>query len=184
MKKALVIGGLAVVLCLVLAPYSQAFDGQRQGFILGGGLGVGLTTYTYSASGASSDRFNEVGFMTDFKIGYAPNEQVEIYYSNKLSWFDEGGAVLAHGVGSAAVNYYLQPQMPWYISGGVGLGSVTAPFEENSEYWVGFGFFGGVGYEFSRHFAVEFDMMLGFPGESGITFNGINPRVVIVGTAF
>jgi len=171
---------LAGILLFASAVQVRAFDGQRKGFILGGGLGLGMSTY--SAEG--SPRFTEFALMTDFKIGYAPSEQVEVFYSSKVSWFEESGTIFSHGLGSVAVNYFLNPEQPFYLSGGVGFSNLSDPFESNSETWWGVGFFGGAGYEFSRHYAVQFDLMVGFPQESGFTFNFITPRVLVIATAF
>src|SRR5512138_3236155 len=80
-----------VILIVCLAATSFAFDGNRKGFILGGGLGLGMTSYTQTLSGfgesLTRDRENKGAFITDFKIGFGANEQTEIYYSSKVSWF-------------------------------------------------------------------------------------------------
>ncbi len=175
----------AVIFLLVSAVQVWAFDGQRKGFILGGGLGLGMTSFTEELGPFSTDRENQFSFMTDFKIGYAPTEQVEIYYSSKVSWFDYFGITAAFGTGTGAVSYYLLPQSPtFFLSGGLGFSSISAPFESNSDSDVGFGFFVGGGYEFARHFAVEFDLMYGQPTEGDYSFNGLVPRVVVTATAF
>ncbi|OGC87987.1 MAG: hypothetical protein A2142_02080 [candidate division Zixibacteria bacterium RBG_16_48_11] len=126
--------------------------------------------------------------MTDLKIGYAPTEQVEIYYSSKVSWFSVGdgdAVIFAYGFGSAAISYYFQPQSPtFYVSGGLGVATLSDPFEDDPETSSGFGLFAGGGYEFARHYAVEFDLMYGLPKDQGITFKGFVPRLVFVATAF
>ena len=177
---------LAGILLFASAVQVRAFDGQRKGFILGGGLGLGVTSYTIDSDFfGESDRFNEFSFMTDFKIGYAPSEQVEIYYSSKGSWWGEDGITFLHSYGTAAISYYFLPQSPsFYISGGLGFSSLSAPFEDNTDTDIGFGIFFGGGYEFVRHFAVEADLMYGQPQESGFTFKGFVPRIVFVATAF
>jgi hypothetical protein len=173
------------MLFLASAVQVWAFDGQRKGFILGGGLGLGITSFTEELGPFSTDRENKFSFMTDFKIGYAPTEQVEIYYSSKVAWFDYFGITAAHGYGTAAVSYYLVPQSPtFFLSGGLGFSSISAPFESNSDSDIGFGFFVGGGYEFIRHFAVEVDLMYGQPTEGDYSFKGLVPRVTFVATAF
>jgi len=184
MKKVLAVM-LAGLFLLILSANAQAFDGQRKGFILGGGLGLGMTSYTLEFGTLTSDRFNKISFMTDFKIGYAPTDQVEIYYSSKGSWWSESGTTFLHSYGTAALSYYLLPQSPtFYLTGGIGFSSLAAPFENNTTTETGFGFFGGAGYEFIRHFAIEANLMYGQPGSSGDTFKGLVPRVIFVATAF
>ena len=166
---------------------------------MGGGLGLGMSSYTFEAVGLTSDRGSRFAFMTDFKIGYAPTNQVEIVYSNKAAWFNDkiffgGNVTFLNNISTAAVNYYFKPEGPTpFISGGLGLASLSEPFEDNSGIndignWAGFGFYVGGGYEFAKHFAVTLDLMYGLPqiNDSGIdfTFNGFVPRVSVIATAF
>ncbi len=186
MKKSL----LVLVLSLFVVSTAFGFDGVRKGFVLGGGVGMGLSSYTISIGSFDSDRENRFSFMTDFKIGYAPTNQVEVVYSSKGVWFKGDGNVLntltfLHSLSTASVNYYLKPEGPtFFLSGGLGLASLSDPFENNPENWTGFGFYVGGGYEFVKHYGVAFDLMYGLPEDSGVTFNGLTPRVVFVATAF
>src|SRR4030065_1361743 len=108
MKKFL----LVLVLFLFVTSTVWGFNGMRKGFILGGGLGLGMTSYQEELSGYKFDRVNRFAIMTDFKIGYAPNQQWEIYYSDKSSWFDYYGITALHSFGTAAVSYYITPMAP------------------------------------------------------------------------
>ncbi len=185
MKKVI----LTLFLGIFLSTGVWGFDGQRKGFILGGGLGLGMTSFQEELGGFKFDRVNKLALMTDFKIGYAPNEQWEIYYSDKSSWFDVDGTIALHGLGTASINYYLKPLAPtFYLSGGLGLATISTPFENNTDTDIGVGFFAGAGYEFVRHFAVQFDFMFGMPQESSggvdYTFTGLTPRVSVIATAF
>ena len=189
MKKVL----LVLVLSLFLGSAGWGFDGQRKGFVVGGGLGFGTTSYKEkiaSPFGSSeTDWSNEFGFMTEFKVGYAPTNQLEIFYSDKGSWFDYFGSIALNGMGTASVNYYLKPEGPtFYMGGGLGFSTFTLPFENNSKVDLGFGFYVGSGYEFTRHFAVQLDFMYGMPKEKSggfeYTFTGFTPRVTVIGTAF
>lgn len=163
---------------------------SARGLSWAGGLGAGITSYVIEMEGigqtfATSDRFNKFSFMTDFKIGYAPTEQIEIYYSSKGAWWGEDGITFLHSYETATVSYYFLPQSPtFYINGGIGFSSLSAPFEENTDTDIGFGFLIGGGYEFIRHFTVEANLMYGEPQESGFTFKGLVPRVVVTATAF
>lgn len=184
---------LVLVLSILVSSVASGFDGNRKGFILGGGLGMGMTSYKVKSVGpgisGETNWINEFAIMTDFKIGYAPNEQWEIYYSDKSSWFDNGGKIALHGLGTATVNYYLTPlPQTFYLSSGLGLAIISTPFENNTDTDIGLGVFAGAGYEFAKHFAVQIDFMYGVPKgtSSGIedTFTGITPRISVLATAF
>ncbi len=185
---------LVLVLSLFVVSSAFGFDGVRKGFVLGGGLGLGMTSYTIKVNDPffgsfETDRVNDFAFMTDFKIGYAPTNQVEVVYSDKSSWFSESSTTFLHGIGTATLNYYLKPEGPTpYISGGLGLATLSAPFESNTSTSTGFGFYVGGGYEFAKHFAVALDLMYGLPKDSDAgtdaTFKGFTPRVTVVATAF
>jgi hypothetical protein len=155
---------------------ATAFDGQKKGFLLGGGLGAGMISYTqtmeYGGLSVTSDRENKGSFNTDFKIGWGINEQTEIFYTSKVTWFrvdnpigdDVTFADGLYGIGGA---YSFRAWIPtWFVTGGLALSTWTAPFEENSSTWSGLGFYLGTGYEFSRHYNVEFDVIYGNPGDS------------------
>lgn len=184
---------LALIACLTLcvATGASAFDGNRKGFILGGGLGLGLTSFTqtveFLGTSTTSDRENKFAVMTDFKIGYGATEQVLVYYTNKVSWFSlenvyGDNVIIVNGVGGVGMTYFFQPVTPSpYIMGGLGLSTWNAPFEEGSEGWYGFGLAVGAGYEFSRHYSVEVNLTWGEPGkEEGVVKASSNALSLMV----
>lgn len=170
-----------LIILMVIGNASNAFcwDGQRKGFILGFGLGSGLTSYTqsveYSGFSTTSDRENKLPINTDFRIGYAPDKQFSIFYVNKVSWFGLDNAfgdnvTIANGVGGLGFSYFLLESCPSiYYTGSIGVSSWNTPFEEGSEAWTGFGLSFGWGYEFSPHFTFENVVSWGKPSkkESG-----------------
>ncbi len=169
------------LMILGLISDADAFDGRRKGFILGAGLGTGVTSYTQTIEAyrqsLTSDRESKFGVQTDFRIGYAPNGFLQIYYVSKVSWFSLDNALgssvtIAHGIGGLGVTYYLQPVAPsFFFTGVIGLSTWAAPFESNSDTWTGFGIGGGFGYEFARHWSIEVCATYGNPSDtqSGIT---------------
>jgi hypothetical protein len=167
---------VVAVLVAVMAVGATAFDGQRKGFLLGGGLGAGMITYTqtleYGGLSITSDRENKGAFNTDFKIGYGINERTEVYYTSKVTWFGMDnsvgdGVTIADGLYGIGVSHSLKSWIPtWYLTGGLALATWSAPFEENSDTWSGLGFYLGAGYEFSRHYSFEVDVIYGNPGDS------------------
>ena len=176
---------LVLVLSLFVTSTVWGFNGVRKGFILGGGIGLGMTSFKEELGSLSTDWSSNFAFMTDFKIGYAPTNQVEVVYSSKGSWWGESGVTFLHGYHTAAVNYFIAPQTPsFYVTGGLGFSTLSAPFEANTSTDVGFGIFAGGGYEFAPHYALEFNLAYGAPGDSGARFKGLVPRVTFVATAF
>ena len=129
---------------------------QRSGFIIGFGIGAGLT----SISGGDT----KWGVATDFKIGAQVNPSVQVYYLGRSNWFDAGNLVIA-GISAVGVTYVL-PSGPVHLSGGVGVFSW-------SEFYVGeavgaetsasFGLTGGVGYEFADLWLLDAAVTYGKP---------------------
>ncbi len=164
---------LIAVVLLGITTNVSAWDGQRKGFILGVGSGFGLTSFTqeveYLGVSETSDRENKLALNTDFKIGYAPNNTLAIYYDNKVSWFGITNALgedvtITNGLSSLGVTYFFNQAAPSpFLSGGIGISSWAAPFEENTDTWTGFGLFVGGGYEFARHWSTEINLMWGNP---------------------
>lgn len=175
MVRRLSIALIAAFVLLSTFSEVQAFDGKRKGFILGFGLGPGITSFTQTLAVGSesitSDRENDFGVQTDFRIGAGLDEQLQVYWTTKVSWFSMDNVfgksvTISNGVGGAGVTYYFSPLCPsWYVTGGLGVSSWTAPFENNSDAWYGFGLSGGAGYEFSRHWSVDVSFTYGQPGE-------------------
>ncbi len=157
-----------------------AFDGQRRGFILGIGLGGGYSTFTQTNSRTfntgtqsfTSARENKIAIISDFKIGYAPSNLVEIYWSSKVSWFGFEDVTIANSFGGLGITYHFNPQAPApFINGGLGFSSWAAPFESGAESLRGTGFFAGGGYEFSPHWRLEGNLFWGKPDTD---FPGVN----------
>jgi hypothetical protein len=191
---------LMVLIMLFLISNAYAFDGKRKGFFLGGGLGPGFTSFketiTYSGwfdgeSSESSDWESKFGLMTNFKIGYAPSDVVEIHYTNKISWFASKvyffgesmgeDVTMASGLSALGVTYYFKPEAPSpFIAGGVGLSTLSLPFESHSEIKFGGGLFAGGGYEFTRHFSVELDLIWGKVSDLALFGIGSSTNVLSV----
>jgi hypothetical protein len=130
------------------------------------GAGAGMhRTPTFSVF----DRFGRViaagggehklAIATQFNAGYAPNDQVLLYYSNKVG-FTTDDLVDAVGVTGFGVTYMLRPTSPTpFVSGSVGVG-VAGTFIGSSDAESGAGYTIGGGYEFARHYSVVGDAIL------------------------
>lgn len=154
---------------------------QRQGFILNLGLGVGETKYSLNGSNALSNG----GIATDFKIGYAPSDQLLIYYSNDASFFTLKGAedfLFVSGLTAIGAKYFLEPSSPsFFVDGSLGF-SVFRALEAESPMSAGASGIGlsvGGGYEFARHWLVGLDLVFGRPDEGTASFDTRTIRIAL-----
>ncbi len=128
----------------------QAFDGERQGFFLGLGAGVG-----------SVDEFSadNLGFVTSIKIGGGPSNHVLVYYSNRVVYLSNYGSTSYQGMSALGASYFLRPSdHSIFISGELGLvalGSRTGLNGSNSK----IGFILGIGYQLPLHLMLEANYM-------------------------
>ncbi len=168
MKKYILIVVLILFLCVL--NFGMAFDNQRRGFIIGGLGGVSLNIWNQTVNGYESDNETDFALHTDFRIGGGfKGEKLMLYYWNIVNWFGMENVygekvLITSGITGAGVSYYFKPASPSvYVNGGLGISVWNAPFEVYSEACWGFGFMGGVGYEFAPHWSVECCIMLGNP---------------------
>ena len=133
------------VICIVFASTFKsafAFDGNRKGFVLGWGAGVGVL----------SDE-NLWGFHSALKIGSGISDRLLLFYSGNSTIF-EGGAILL--APTAALSYYLRSGTPTvYFTGGLGFTIVGSILGEE----LGPHFLAGVGIEVFRHWSVELSVL-------------------------
>ena len=155
-----------IVISIFCSTSTYAFDDERKGFITGVGLGVGYLSNTTSL-GSLSETDGRIVFPINFKIGYAPSNTLEIFYSMKMAWWGQSGETYLLGLIGAGVTLYLDnsSETGWFVSGGIGFASlgelsvVPSVRGGSSSRETGFGFFGGAGYEFSKHWTVEVDLL-------------------------
>lgn len=174
---------------------AHAFDGQRKGFILGVGAGLGVSSFTQTldVSGLgseTSDRETKVGVAADFRIGWGVDDQLLLYYDNRANWFSvenvfDESVTLVDGLSTFGASYYFQPAAPSaFVTGGIGWATWTTPFEEESSGALGFGLYGGGGYEFNKLLSVEGSISYGMPSDeaSGVklTTDSIGLRLMLV----
>ena len=151
---------LMIITCfLVLYPLTntQAFDGKRKGFFLGVGTGAGISTQ----SKYDSYFYSRLDFILNYKLGYAPSEQLLLYLALRSSldgghtynYYNEGEfhrKNLDDNNGTLGLGFMLFPSRGnnLYFSGCFGL---AAGLEDS----MGFGISGGVGYEVFPNLAVD-----------------------------
>ncbi len=176
---------MCVVVFILASTNVFAFDGKRKGFIIGGGIGGGFLS-NKTSFGSFSDTESQGVFLTKLKIGYAPSNTLEIYWIANSSWWRENDMTLFLGVSAIAVTKYLDntSETGLFVTGGIGFSEFDAPFEGDVDASTGFGLIGGVGYEFSRHWSIEADLLYSKVEESGVDFDSFGVRVSVNVLAF
>ena len=139
---------------LLLTTNVNAFDDNKEGFILGVGIGASSVKTTY-ASGSSRD----VGLATSFKLGYGFNKQTIMYLGaiGDAYKYDGKGQTVNTALTGIGVDYYIDQNSPFYVTAMVGFGSVSEL--KKSKLQTGYGFLVGAGYEITEHVTLQADYM-------------------------
>jgi hypothetical protein len=151
---------------LAISVQMLAFDGQRKGLILGGGLGAGYISYEETSP---KFKLNRAALAINFKIGYAPTNSLELYVTADVSGFvyqyqtdtDVIGMTII-GFSGVGLTKYLSPGgTGFFISGGVGLASLDFLNTQtgSGDYDGGLGLLGGLGYDLSKHWRIQGDVV-------------------------
>ena len=140
----------AIAASLLTISSAQAFDDQREGFLVGLGAGLSLVNSEVATYDETS-----LGFATSFKIGYGFSNQFLLYYVNNVSFFgqDYSNDTFTTGGSSIGASYYFDENSPYYALGSIGLGSFGNFSSGNGE--IGSTFSIGAGYEYSPHILLE-----------------------------
>jgi hypothetical protein len=157
----------AVFLLSILLMSAQllAFNGQIKGFILGGGLGAGYLRYERHPEGLAGIALDKFSLATNFKIGYAPSNSLEIYFFNSASWFGynypglENAPLAAIGVTGVGLTKYLSPKGNGFFVFVGGAWSFYSALSSDVGESYGFGLVGGIGYDLSKHWSLQGDVL-------------------------
>ena len=160
---------------------NSVFDDKRKGFIIGFGIGGHLTNFNqeikYDGEVFKSGTENKKGLATDFRIGYSPKYDLEIFYVSKVSWFTivniyGESVIISDGVGALGFSYFFSNKInpeKWvkspYFSIGYGYSGWSTPYEEGSSSSIGTGLFAAVGYELNKHSRVELSYFRNNPSD-------------------
>lgn len=191
MKKSV----LVILVLLVAAGSSFGFDGQRKGFVLGGGLGFSPATH-YEADvsilsfGAGTVEETNIGLALHIVIGGAFDERnVLVYEANVVgSQAAFGDQSVGQGFSGGTWYHYFGP-VGRSVFSAVGLGFYTFKFEDLDGNDPGGGLLLGGGYEFARHWQIGVYATFGNSSLSDdvfidADFNHANISVMISGIAY
>lgn len=166
MKK--IVLSTVVASCIALSSV-EAFDGQREGFLIG--LGAGLSSVnTEVKMGYYGYNERSFGLATSFKIGYGFTNQFALYYMNDVSWFgyddDPYDDTYTSSFTGVSASYYIDEHAPAYVLAGVGIGTFANFSEDAGE--TGSAFILGAGYEVSPHIQIEATYLVNSVDDGGI----------------
>lgn len=169
-----------VILLLIQATTAMAFNGKRQGFVLGGGLGFGPVAKA-TVDGLADDVIDKSGLAFNFVIGYAPSENDMIVYLRDAVVFSETfvfteslskKVTFAQGFSGVAWFHYFGPMgKSAYVTGGLGLQDLTSTDSDFRSNDPGLGLLIGGGYEFARHVQFHGSLSFGTTSDLGVDFN-------------
>jgi len=142
----------SIAVLIMLSGAVEAFDGNRKGFILGGGMGIGPSTKLKIIN--EYDK-NELGFAVNIMVGYAWNNKniLCFEYNANHFWPPAFGSDTALSVFSSPVWYHYYGDEGKSLFSAVGWGRHGLAIEKNGSA-RGLGFLFGGGYEFKKHFQV------------------------------
>lgn len=172
---------MIIVLSLLLCGTSpsQAFDGNRKGFTLGCGLGMGRTIY--EAAGRSAGKSD---VATSFSAGYAWNEQNEV-----ALWSSGASKEGFHGL--VYTRYFAPaPGKAYYLHAGAGLRYShrfrKPSFIDFGPHWpkIGLGLMVGGGYEFAPHYQVHSGISYGTIDNAGRDYHIWQVQLALMALAF
>jgi hypothetical protein len=160
--------------CVILAPPASAWDHHRRGFILGGAFGAMSLWDPIDKEG--------IGWPVGaINIGYAPSDQLMIYYTSRNLITPTIMASL-----SFAADYYMKPEAPcFFFRGGGGVFGGMIPVALG---YAGYSGYSGVGVEFARHWGVAFEAgytWFGIGTEERVDdYDGLDARLVVSFTGY
>lgn len=185
-------GLLLFVVLLLIAGSAMAFNGERKGFVLGGGLGfapVSRWSVDMSPYGTGPYDFDETkaGVALHLVIGHAWDEHNMIVYEGNVTGYsseDEwDDRMVSQGFNGAAWYHYFGPAGKSAFTVG-GLGFYVFHVEDFDANDPGFGVLLGGGYEFARHWQVGGYVSFGSSSSEGVDFTHNHISVLVSGVAF
>jgi len=183
---------LAAVATVALMNSAMAFDGNRRGFVLGGGLGIApLASWNSNLPGNQEDQGAEPGY--NIIIGYAWNQgNMIVFERNAIPYFETeiSGAEVTVSQGFSGItwyHYFGQPGRSFFTAAGGG--AYFFWFEDDDSDFdgtndVGGAFLVGGGYEFLKHWQVGTYVAAGSTTTSQYDFDHVHINLLVGAVAF
>ena len=155
-------------LFLILLFVSQsihAFDDDREGLVLSGGVGFAPVSYT-EISGLPDSRNSGVGFAVSLMGGYGYNENTLFFLMwegirvNSLSFDNESEKVWQGFTGGGVRFYFGEIGSSFFISSGIGVQFYTSS-DKQFYHDSGLGYLVGAGYEIADHLQLQTNLSNG-----------------------
>ena len=165
------IGFVCIVIMILLAVNALAFDGERKGVVLGGGVGFAVAAHweadinLYGLQGSVDE--DEVGVAVQFVIGGAFDEHTMLVYEGNVSSFNSTllDRQVVQGINGACLYYYFGPTgRSFFVNGGAGF--YYFKVEDFEQPNAGGALLLGCGYEFTPHWQVAASLSFGTTSES------------------
>ena len=179
---------------LFLAVTAHGFDGQRKGFVLGGGVGFSpYSMWSVTANGTVMGHSavngldeSKTGAGVQIIIGYAWDEYNMIVYEGNVTGYKSSMLLdnnSAQGFSGVAYYRYFGPAgRAFFLTGGVGTYAwKVKEYEANDP---GFGYIAGAGYEFIPHVQAGAYISGGKTSTDGADFGHTHVNIVITAVAF
>jgi opacity protein-like surface antigen len=173
----------------------------RHGFIIGVGVGPGYTSVSQTLDFGLTEASDDIGkfaINTDFKIGFAINQQMLIYWNAKVAWFqskvysyyydwnsgdifeDSEDETFISSIGGVGMSYYFRPSLPSpYVTATIGYASFGAAFNDDYDAEMGFGMAAGAGFEFAPHWTAEAVVCYGHSSDEPLSTNATSIKALI-----
>ncbi len=146
-----------IIIILLFSQTVMAFDSEREGFVISGGVGYAPTAYT-EISGYQNSRVTTDGIAGSFITGYGYNENTlfllifEGFKTNTYTIVSPSESVL-QGFSGVGVRFYFDDiGSSFFISSCIGLQHYINQKESAFSHDAGLGFLIGAGYEFTENF--------------------------------
>ena len=169
-----------------MSSQALAFNGNRKGFILDGGMGAGWVSV--DLRDFIGHKENKVAVTTDINIGLATSNRVGFFLCNKLSWFglSQGPErkLYSSGLHALSFRYYDREEQTAYPTVGIGLATLSTPFSNDPHIWTGWGALIGVWLEYGRHTTLELNLIYSSVSYYGLTIDCLAARGVLLFSAF
>ncbi len=186
MKKSVLLVTVVVVLA---ATQVFAFDGHRQGFVIGGGLGFSpVARWAFADKAAADGRTSgesRPGVGASIIIGYAFDEQdMLVYDGNAVSYSSKlTDKAASQGDNTFAWYHYYGPTGKCAFTA-VGIGLYNFEIDGAPDFSSGLGFLLGGGYEFARHWQAGAYFGIGRTSQANVDFNHLHLSFIISTIAF